>query len=276
MERLINLHVHTNVSDGKMSPADVVRYAKESGLAAIAITDHDTVYGVMDALLWGYKEDIEIIPGIELSTQFMGEEVHLVGLFIDYTADWFIQKLRVYRKFRKQRGEKIVERFNLIGVDITMDDVLEEAGNANLGRPHIARILLKKGIVSNIQEAFDRFMIPGRPCYVPKFKLSTPTAIRYIHELKGLAFMAHPVYNRWWKIIPRLKMAGLDGIEAIHSSHSRELQHFFIDYARRLRLLISGGSDFHTPEDALTDMLSVRVSYAFLERMKQGLMEAKI
>jgi len=256
------------VSDGTHTPREVVELALQKNLSAIAVTDHDTTCGIMETVLWGEKKGLEVIPGIELSTQYMGEEVHLLGFLFDYTVEWFTKRLKIYKNFREKREHKMIELLNKHGISITFEEVLKEGGNASLGRPHIARVMVKRGFVKNVQEAFDKYLVPGKPGFAPKFKLPTDRAINFIHELGGITCIAHPIYNNWKKIIPALLHDGLDGIEAIHPSHNRIYTEYFIQFAKDNNMLISGGSDFHTAADANNALDSVRVGYSYLEEMK--------
>jgi len=241
-----DLHLHTFYSDGKLSPEELIQKAKLSGLDTLAVTDHDSVEGVEEAMHYGRLNDIEIIPGVELSSEYKGQEVHVLGYFMDYKDPGFLDYLASFRVKRLMRAEKIVERLNSMNIKITIDDVLSKAkGNAAIGRPHIAFALMAANVVSNYNEAFFKYIGDNKPAYVKKPNISTSDAVKLITEASGLSFIAHPGKTIRDNLIIELIEQGVDGIEIIHPSHTRDDIAYFLDITGQYFLLESGGSDFH-------------------------------
>ncbi|MEC0268495.1 PHP domain-containing protein, partial [Paenibacillus anseongense] len=192
-----DLHTHTTASDGTQRPAANVQMAHDAGLAAIAITDHDTVSGVAEALAEGVKLGIEVVPGVEISTVAGGQDIHVLGYYIQIDDIQFLERLASLRDTRNARNDMIIERLQQLGVEITMDDVLKEVANIKrkgdtVGRPHIAAVLLNKGYVSSISEAFDKYLATGAAAYANPPRIKPETAIQWIHEAGGKAVLAHP------------------------------------------------------------------------------------
>jgi 3',5'-nucleoside bisphosphate phosphatase len=240
-----DLHIHTNYSDGIYTPEEIVRKAKEAGLTTIAITDHDTVDGIERAIIEGEKLGIRVIPGIELTTDLKDTEIHILGYFIDYKAQWFLKLLKKMRDDRENRVKKIAKKLKDIGISIDADEILKQSDGRSVGRPHVARALLKKGIVSSIQEAFNKYLDSNSPAYVPHFKLSPAEAIQTIIKAEGVPVFAHPAVSACDEIIPELVKAGLAGIEIYYSKHSDFQIKHYLKIAEQYNLLVTGGSDFH-------------------------------
>lgn len=246
----IDLHLHTTHSDGSLPPAEVVALAHEAKVTALAITDHDITTGLPEAMAAGETLGIEIIPGIEISSRYGESELHVLGYFLRWEDDLLNQRLTTLRESRHRRNPQIVERLQSLGIDITYEEVRAVAGSDSVGRPHIARVLMDKKVVTSAKEAFDRFLANGKPAYVPR-DLPTPAeAIRWIKDAGGLAVMAHPT---WVKTVQgtltdltrELKDAGLDGVEVHYSTHTPRQTREYLDLAKTLGLLVTGGSDFH-------------------------------
>ncbi len=246
----IDLHLHTTHSDGSQRPSQVVALAKEAGVSALAITDHDITTGIPEAQRAGEAAGIEIIPGVEISSFDGKSELHILGYFIDWQDQAFSERLASLRASRHRRNPLIIDRLRAAGLDVTYDEVKTLAGTESVGRPHIAQLLMQKRYVTSAKDAFDRYLAEGRPAYVAR-DLPTPAeAIAWIKEADGVAVLAHPT---WIKeaddgLTPRiasLKEAGLGGIEVHYSTHTKAQTAFFLEQARRLNLLITGGSDFH-------------------------------
>lgn len=249
MSRL-DLHLHTTHSDGSVAPADVVRLAHRAGVTALAITDHDITTAIPEATAAAQALGIELVPGVEISSQIGETEVHLLGYFLDWQNDVLNERLASLRAGRHRRNPQIVERLQALGIDITYDEVRALAGTDAVGRPHIARVLLHKQVVSSAQEAFDRFLAQGRPAYVPRQLPNPSEAIRWIQAAKGLAVLAHPTWVRTSDadlalLVRQLKDEGLDGMEVHYSTHSPQQTRAYLDLAKQLGLLVTGGSDFH-------------------------------
>jgi len=247
----VDLHVHTTASDGTMSPAEVVRYAKEKGLRAIAITDHDTIEGLHEGIGEGKKQGLEVIPGVELSVDFPKGTMHVLGYYIDPTCTGLLDELMVLQQARAERNLRMIEKLRGLGIEIELSELKETPEHGQIGRPHFAHTMVKKGYVQNIQDAFDRYLGKGGPAYVEKFRFSQEEAITIIHQAQGLAVLAHPfTLNRpdpadFGALIGELKEKGLDGMEVYNPEHSKGQKKFYRTLAQQHGLVATGGSDFH-------------------------------
>lgn len=248
--RLVDLHTHSLASDGSMSPSELVRYAGEIGLSAIALTDHDTVDGVQEAIEEGEKTGVEVIPGIEISVEYR-PEMHILGYFTDKKSYTDIRKeLDTIKQGRESRNRKIIARLNELGLDINMEEVKQVALGDIMGRPHIARVLVTKGFVKSIDEAFDKYLCREGLAYFKRFELRPEEGIRAIRRAGGLPVLAHPVflkksYRELDELLAELKGYGLAGIEALYSENSKEDTGNFLRLAIKHDLIVTGGSDFH-------------------------------
>ena len=250
--RTIDLHVHSNYSDGTCSPAELIQTASTCGLSAMALTDHDTVEGI-PALLEAAKETdaaLEIVPGTELSVEFRERDIHIVGLFIDYTHQGFHEMSEEMIARREARNAEMAERFRDDGIPIAIEDL--KAGNADtvVTRAHFARRLIELGIVKNSAEAFKRYLNPQSPYYVPRKYITREQGIRMILEAGGVPILAHPLLyhlneQEIRSLLSELKQYGLLGLEVKYSTYSKQDEAFAQKLAREFELLPSGGSDFH-------------------------------
>jgi hypothetical protein len=193
MKQNFDLHVHTNASDGSFSPEDLVKKAKDECVTTIAITDHDTTSGVEEAVKVDEDLGINIIPGVEISIDFSPGTMHLCGYFIDIKNRQLQSKLKIIQKGRLKRNTQIIELLNFLGIDVSMEEVMYEASGSQISRSHIAKVLLKKGYVTNIKEAFIKYLAKGKPCYVDRKRLNKKEAINAIIHSGGLVAIAHPV-----------------------------------------------------------------------------------
>ena len=246
----IDLHSHTTASDGSLTPEELVRLAKQQGVTALAVTDHDTIAGLPRAIAEGERAGMEVIPGIEISCLYGGTELHILGYFINPDDPHLETALAQYRASREDRNQRIVQRLQELGCDLSYADVKAIAGSATVGRPHIAQALIRKGYVKSVSEAFDRYLADDAPAYVPRLLPSPAEAIGLIRQIGGIPVLAHPVYTSRLKepfeqVCATLKGLGLLGIEAIYSSHNRQQTNRYRSIASNQGLLISGGSDFH-------------------------------
>jgi len=249
MSRL-DLHLHTTHSDGSCTPTEVVNMAHQAGVTALAITDHDIVTGVAEAMAAGQQCGIEIIPGVEISSLAGNSELHILGYFLEWQDSDLLARLKTLREGRHRRNPLIIERLQALGIDITYDEVRALAGTDSIGRPHIARVLMDKHVVASAKEAFDRFLAEGKPAYVPRELPSPAEAISWIKAAHGLAVLAHPT---WVKVaeqslidlVRQLKADGLDGVEVYYSTHAVGQTREYLSLAQQLGLLVTGGSDFH-------------------------------
>lgn len=256
-QRIIDLHVHSTESDGTLSPQELMSAAKEAGLSAIALTDHDTASGVAKAAPAAAALDIELIPGIELSTEYElpygkrgGKEVHIVGLYINPEDPLLCEKTREFRDCRNVRNEKMIQALRKEGFPITMEDVIAENPDSVITRANIARYLYQHGFIKSVREAFDKYIGDGCRCYVGRFKVSPMEAVSLIRHAGGVPILAHPLLYHLSSanlqtLIDDLKAAGLLGIEAIYSTYTTGEEQLVKKIAAKNNLLISGGSDFH-------------------------------
>ena len=248
--RIIDLHVHSTESDGTLTPEELVAEAKKAGLAAFALTDHDTCQGVGKAMPCAVSAGIELIPGIELSTDYHGKEVHIVGLYIDIENEQLLKKTAEYRKCRSERNALMVEALQKEGLSITMEELVAENPDCVITRANIARFLYEHGQIKSVREAFDRYIGDHCKCYVGRLKVSSSDAVRLIKAAGGIAILAHPLLyglssTHLQKLIEELKEARLDGLEAIYSTYTTGEEQQMKRLAKENGLLISGGSDFH-------------------------------
>ena len=247
---MIDLHAHTTASDGTMSPNDLVILAKEHGIEAIAITDHDTVEGIPEAIAAGEREGVEIIPGLELSVEHNPGSMHVLGLLIDNKNDQLNESLREIQLSRSTRNPKIIEKLNEFGLNLSIEEVEEISGGGQMGRPHIAAALIKNGYVRTIQEAFDRYLKKGASAYFERQRLTREEAVDVIHGAGGLVILAHPGTlgvngQKLDSLLQELKDVGFDGIEVFYNNHSQAEEDRLMQAADKLGFLISGGTDFH-------------------------------
>lgn len=248
--RCVDLHVHSDKSDGSFTPSQLVDMAAAKGLCAFALTDHDTTAGVKEAVAAGAQKGIEVIPGIEFSTEYHGKDIHIVGLFIDEDAPAFQAHLDKFVNARIERNRKMCERLRQDGIDISYEKLLEAFPGSVITRGHYSRYLFEHGYVKSLPEAFDRYLGDHTKYFVPREKISPADAVKLILEVKGIPILAHPMLCHIGKealnqLIRTLKEAGLVGIEAIYSTHSAGEEREVRQLASRFGLLVSGGSDFH-------------------------------
>jgi predicted metal-dependent phosphoesterase TrpH len=244
---MIDLHTHTTASDGDHAPADLVRRAARAGIQILAVTDHDTIEGIPEALETAEQVGVRLIPGIEISAHSEGKELHLLGLFIDPEHSEFREFLVDLERSRRNRVEKIIETLRTMGVDITVREVMDAAEHGSVGRPHVARVLVSKGIVPSFKSAFARFLGNDGPAYLPAQRVSPGKAIEAVHRAGGVACLAHPALNDVYTRIPDLVADGIDAIEIYYPEHTPKNVKEFLATAEQYDLLISGGSDYHGP-----------------------------
>jgi hypothetical protein len=244
-----------------------VEQAKDAGLAAISIADHDSVSGIEAALWAGKKHGVEVIPGVELSSEFEGRELHILGYFVDWRDRRFQKKLLAMQEARVDRAKTIIDRLRDLNINISYNTVIVIAGGA-IGRPHIAKALLDRGYVRTMQEAFEKYLIPGKPAYVEKYQMSPAEAIRMIRRVGGIPVLAHPYFANADEMLPELIEQGLLGIEVYHSRHGAAVVRRYEQLARKYDLLIAGGSDAHGREVPIG---AVRIPYELVEKLKEEL-----
>lgn len=274
----IDLHVHSTYSDGTFTPTQLIDEASRIGLAAMALTDHDTVDGIPEAIEAASKKGIELVPGIELSTFYQKKEIHIVGLFIDYTDSAFNKRLLTFKEGREQKNIKMCEKFKELGIEVSYDEMKSMYAGSVITRAHFADYLLKKGIVGDRNEAFDRYIGDNRPCYVDREKITPMEAIDMIHSVGGIAILAHPVLYHLGEAKMHELMdylccpGGIQALEAIYSTYKMGDELAMRRLAKEYNILISGGSDFHganKPHISLgTGMGKLFVPYEVLEKLR--------
>ncbi|MGM0501903.1 MAG: PHP domain-containing protein [Bacillota bacterium] len=265
----IDLHLHTTASDGNFTPQEVVVKANQLGFSAIAITDHDTVQGIEPALETAQSLDLEVVPGIELNTDYLNTEVHVLGYYIDYQNKKLLTKMSELKKARYTRAEKIVAKLNDLGVEINFPEVLGLADGAVVGRSHIAQILLEKGYAQEWSQAFDQYIGRQAPAYVERERLDVKGAIDLIKEADGIPIIAHPGLIGNDELLDQFLDWGAKGVEVYHSEHDDEEQDKYLSFSKRNNILITGGSDCHGPRRKDGVLLgSIKASYQILEELK--------
>lgn len=247
----VDLHVHSNESDGTVTPEELVAEAKKTGLSAFALTDHDTTEGLDRAIECGNAEGIEVVPGIELSTAYFGKDIHVLGYYMDYHSASFQKKLMEFKNIRNVRNEEMFKRLREFGFEKITADALHEAfDNAVITRAHIAKFMVACGYVKSREEAFQRYIGDNCPCYVERERISPNQAVKLIIEYGGVPVLAHPLLYRLGTemldaLIVSLKEEGLKGIEAVYSTYSWREQHKLKLLAKKHELIFTGGSDYH-------------------------------
>ena len=270
----IDLHVHSDCSDGVLSPEELVSKALGAGLRALAITDHDAVAGVERARRVA-AGDIEIVTGVELSAREGVSDVHILGYCFDPGNEELLAYLDTFRTHRFTRAKGIVAKLNDLGVALELESViaLMQDDRTSIGRPHIARALVKKGFAASMQEAFSRYLGNHAPAYLPKVYFAVADAIRIIHEAGGLAVLAHPGSLRRDELIPGFIESGLDGLEVIHPDHTETAHRFYRQLASKYGLVTTGGSDYHGPGHERCDLGEMKVPHGHLNELKRLLAE---
>ena len=246
---LYDLHLHTTASDGTLSPRELVRAAKSSGLRAFAVTDHDTVDGIPDALDEAAALGIELVPGVEVSANFGESAIHVLGLFIEHRETWLAKFFSEARERRIERVHEIVRKLGALGIVIGAEEVFARSSHGTVGRPHVAEVLVARGVVRTMTEAFERYLAQDRPAYVGYEKVTLRDAVDLIRRAGGVASLAHPVLLSDDSLIPRMVDDDLQALEVFHKDHTPEKAAEYDQLASSLGLLSSGGSDFHRSED---------------------------
>ncbi|MCR4338031.1 MAG: PHP domain-containing protein [Candidatus Omnitrophica bacterium] len=270
MSKLADLHIHTYFSDSTDSPQEVVRQAIEKGLSCIAITDHDVLDGIEPTRLAAESYDLEVIPGIELSTEKDKKDIHILGYFLDYQNPQLQAKLNPFQEARVERVKEILKKLKAFGIDnISLEEVCALTKSKAVGRPHVAALLIEKGWAKDMNQAFDKYLADGAAAYVPKWKLSPTEGIELIHAYGGLAVLAHPMLNNKDEIIPLLVKAGLDGLEVYYANAFDHQIFYYEKLARKHKILMTGGSDAHGQAKKHTYIGAQSIPYELIEKMKE-------
>ena len=274
--KFADLHLHTQFSDGTFTPEELVGHGARLGFAALALTDHDTVEGCARMAAACAAAGIEFIPGAELTAEHNDTELHVLGYFLDTQNQKLLAEIAKFQAVRQNRIREMVALINELGVPLEAESVFALANCKSPGRPHVARALVKAGLVANLDEAFERFLKKNRPAWVPKKKVSALEAIELVHQAGGLAVMAHPGLNRTDAVIPALVDAGLDGIECFHTKHSTATSERYLEIADRFHLLVTGGSDCHGFSKGKPLIGGVKLPYERVEKLKAKVAEQKL
>ncbi|MBC8183499.1 PHP domain-containing protein [candidate division KSB1 bacterium] len=266
-----DLHIHSDQSDGLFSYKKIIDYSIKIGLKAISITDHDNISALGKTEKYAKDNGLEFIPGIEISAKTRNVDLHMLGYFIDYDNKSLVDYINLFQNERIKRAEKMVKRLNNCAIPLSFEAVRECAQNGSIGRPHIAGALLKEGLIDNYQEAFNKYIGDGRPCEVPKYKITPQEAIALINRAGGICILAHPGEDVNDAGIYDLIKVGLDGIETIHPRHTQKQVNFFRNIVNRYNLIETGGSDCHGKYNNDIFIGRMNVPYAFVEKMKERL-----
>jgi hypothetical protein len=270
-----DLHLHTHFSDGTYSPEELAEHARRQGLAAIALTDHDTVEGCARAAAACAERGIEFLTGTELTAELEDCELHLLGYGVDPEHPGLLRELARFQRGRSNRIHEMVARLNQQRVPLLAEAVFRLANCRSPGRPHVARALVQEGFCQTVDEAFERFLKKHRPAWVPKVRMSAVEGTALIRAAGGVAVMAHPALNHADRLIPLLVDAGLDGLECWHTKHSAAASQHYLALARQYRLLPTGGSDCHGLSKGQPLIGTVKLPYEHLARLKERLAERR-
>ena len=266
--KFADLHIHTDFSDSTFSPEEVAACAGERGLSAIAICDHDCIDGIEPCGKTASPLGIEVISGIELTVEKQDAEIHILGYFIDWQAEWFRAKLKEMQASRIERIHKMVEKLNDAGIDVRAQDVFDLAGRGTVGRLHLAQAMRKTGKVKSFKEAFGKYIGFAKPCYVSNARLSPQEAIEVLLKVGGVPVLAHPGIMDKDEYIPELIEYGLKGIEVYHTDHKSGVVKHYEELAAQYGLLMTGGSDCHGMGKGKALIGTVRVPYELVEKLK--------
>jgi predicted metal-dependent phosphoesterase TrpH len=247
MRGAVDLHSHTTASDGTLPPRELVRLAARHGVGVLAVTDHDSTSGLVEAMDEGRAVGLEIVPGLEINCDVPGAEIHVLGYGVDWQAPWFQTFLDEQRKERRQRVSRIVERLAELGLPLDPAEVFALVKEGSAGRPHVAQAMVDRGYVKTVREAFDRYLSATGPANVPRKRLTPVDAVRVVRRARGVPVLAHPGLAKRDEQIPELVDAGLLGIETYYPEHSPAQTTVYREMCARLGLVATGGSDFHGP-----------------------------
>ncbi len=270
MEPGADLHLHSCFSDGTFTPREIVTRAARHGVRPIALTDHDTVAGIPEAIQAGAEMNVEVIPGVELSVHEANQEMHILGYFIQWEETTFQRTLDFLHTGRRNRLEEILKRLHGLGISLPLGEVLQIAGKGTVGRLHVARALLARRAVGNLDQAFDRFLARNRPAYVERTGFTATQAIRAIRQAGGIAVLAHPDSSALGRLSDLMDV-GLQGIEVFHPSHRSEEVFTLTRMATEHGLLITGGSDCHGLAKGEARLGQTRLPLAYVEHLRQAI-----
>ena len=265
MKKYIDLHMHTNCSDGSKTPSELLAIVRSKKLSAFAVTDHDTIDGYLAIKEMLIPDDPILISGVELSVSLSDGDMHLLAYLFDPESSEFITALKNFQLTRQERGKKMVAKLNALGLDISYSDVEKETKGSAVGRPHIAHALYNAKLTTYYEEAFHKYISDSGPAYVPKENFSPKDAIDLVHNAGGVVVLAHPGINNKEKYLDELSSLGLDGIEAMHSSHKVSDVDKYKHLAEKHHLCVTGGSDYHGLKNRHGSVGSQNVPYKYFE-----------
>jgi len=269
MSKLADLHIHTYFSDSTSSPEEVIEQARKQGLSCIAITDHDTIDGVRPTIQAAQKYGVEVIAGVELSSEMNHKDIHVLGYLFDINHQPFLNQLTIMQDARVERMKKIILKLDELGIkNITLEEVCSLARSKSVGRPHIATILVKRGVVRTIKDAFDKYLAEGAPAYVGKHKIAPHDAIQLIHNAGGVAVLAHPHITQVDELIAGFVESGLDGLEVYYPNSFDASTKFYENLTKKYNILATGGSDAHGEAKKNTYVGRMKIPYELVEKMK--------
>ena len=276
MAGAVDLHSHTTASDGTLTPRELVRKAARRGVRVLAITDHDSTEGLAEAIDEAARHrPLEIVPGIEINCDVEGGEIHILGYCLEYAAPWFQDFCRAQRTERRERVHRMAARLGELGMPVDPQDVFALVQEGSAGRPHVAQVMVKRGYVKSVREAFDRFLGAGKPGHVPRTKLLPEDAVRLIRKAGGVPVFAHPGLADRDAMIPGLVEAGLMGIECFYNEHSAARTAGYVETCKRYGLVTTGGSDFHGPKVRAAQLGTPSVPLAVWEALNAKAAEAR-
>ncbi|WP_192715863.1 PHP domain-containing protein [Paenibacillus sp. OAE614] len=274
-----DLHTHTTASDGMQPPSENVRIAHGKGLAAVAITDHDTVGGIPEALEAGQRLGITVVPGVEISTRASGKDIHVLGYYIDITHEPFLNHLAELRQTRERRNDQMIAKLQQLGISITLEEIIAGLGrelkpDESIGRPHMADVLVKKGYASDMRDAFNRYLGEDAPAYVSVPRITPADACAWIREAGGTPVLAHPgIYGDDALVERIVREAKPAGIEVYHSDHGPADEKRYLRMADEHGLIVTAGSDFHGERQGVVfhgDIGSRTIPVTVLEQLQRG------
>lgn len=268
--KFADLHLHTLFSDGTSTPKEIILEAQNKDLSAIAIVDHDTVDGLPLAMEISGSSSVEVLSGIELTAEYDGLEIHILGYLIDYENKTLRTELEVLKRNRVERAYKIVERLKNMGITLEAQDVFNLAKPGTVGRLHIARALVKVGLAGSTWEAFQKYIGDKSPAYIAGFRLGPKEAINLIKSSGGIPVLAHPYSLNRDDLIPIFVDSGLMGIEVYYPEHTHSMINFYLGLAKKFNLLVTGGSDYHGDAKPHIQIGSSKIPYELVEKLKQA------
>jgi len=265
----VDLHTHTTASDGTYAPRDLVIEAASRGVRVLAITDHDSTEGLPEAFEEAERRrPLEVLPGIEINCDVEGAEIHVLGYLMDWQAPWFQEFCREQRRERRDRVHRMAERLAALSMPIDAEEVFALVKEGSAGRPHVAQVMVARGYVKTVREAFDKYLGAGKPGHVQRKKLTPEGAVRLIRKAGGVPVFAHPGLAGRDELIPGLIAAGLMGIECYYTEHSAQQRATYLQICKDQDLVATGGSDFHGPQVRAATLGSPSVPMAAVETLR--------